>query len=64
MVSKEFRSFFMIRRKPHVACSICLRAKIFQNPEETLWTHGKTTLTFFFIEKYQVYDSLINYDKR
>jgi hypothetical protein len=36
---KNFQSFTVICRKPHVASSICLRAKIFQNPEETLWTH-------------------------
>jgi hypothetical protein len=29
----------MTYRKPHVASSICLRAIIFQNPEDTLWTH-------------------------
>jgi hypothetical protein len=36
---KNFQSFTMICRKPHVACSICLHATIFQNPEGTLWTH-------------------------
>jgi hypothetical protein len=36
---KNFQSFTVICRKPHVAGSICLRAKIFQNPEGTLWTH-------------------------
>jgi hypothetical protein len=35
---KNFRTFTMICRKPHVASSICLRATIFQNPEGTLWT--------------------------
>jgi hypothetical protein len=41
----------MICRKPHVASSICLRATIFQNPNETLWTsciflfHGAPTST-------------------
>jgi hypothetical protein len=37
---KHFQSLAIICRKPHVASSICLRAKIFQNPEGTLWTHG------------------------
>jgi hypothetical protein len=36
---KNFQSFTVICRKPHVASSICLRATIFQNPEGTLWTH-------------------------
>jgi hypothetical protein len=36
---KNFQSFTMICRKPHVASSICLRATIFQNPEGILWTH-------------------------
>jgi hypothetical protein len=36
---KNFQSFVVICRKPHVASSICLRATIFQNPEWTLWTH-------------------------
>jgi hypothetical protein len=37
---KNFQSFTVICRKPHVANSICLRATIFQNPEGTLWTHS------------------------
>jgi hypothetical protein len=37
--TKNFQSFTVICRKPHVASSICLRATIFQNPEGTLWTH-------------------------
>jgi hypothetical protein len=36
---RNFKSFAVICRKPHVASSICLRATIFQNPEWTLWTH-------------------------
>jgi hypothetical protein len=36
---KNFQSFTVICRKPHVASSICLSATIFQNPKETLWTH-------------------------
>jgi hypothetical protein len=36
---KNFQSFTVICRKPHVLSSICLRATIFQNPEGTLWTH-------------------------
>jgi hypothetical protein len=36
---KNFQSFTVICRKPHVASSICLRATIFQNPDGTLWTH-------------------------
>jgi hypothetical protein len=36
---KNFQSFAVICRKPHVASSIYLRATIFQNPEWTLWTH-------------------------
>jgi hypothetical protein len=36
---KNFQSFTVICRKPHVASSICLRATFFQNPEGTLWTH-------------------------
>jgi hypothetical protein len=36
---KNFQSFTVICRKPHMASSICLRATIFQNPEGTLWTH-------------------------
>jgi hypothetical protein len=36
---KNFQSFTMICRKPHMASSICLRATIFQNHEGTLWTH-------------------------
>jgi hypothetical protein len=36
---KNFQSFVVICRKPHVASSICLRATICQNPEGTLWTH-------------------------
>jgi hypothetical protein len=35
---KNFQSFAVIYRKPHVANSICLRATIFENPEWTLWT--------------------------
>jgi hypothetical protein len=35
---KNFQSFAVICRKPHVASSICLRATIFQNSEWTLWT--------------------------
>jgi hypothetical protein len=34
---KNFQTFTVICRKPHVASSICLRATIFQNPEGTLW---------------------------
>jgi hypothetical protein len=37
--AKNFQSFTVICRKPHVASSICLRATNFQNPEGTLWTH-------------------------
>jgi hypothetical protein len=33
---KNFQSFAVICRKPHVASSICLRATIFQNSEWTL----------------------------
>jgi hypothetical protein len=40
---ENFQSFAVICRKPHVASSICLRARIFQNPEWTLWTHCITT---------------------
>jgi hypothetical protein len=36
---KNFQSFTVICRKPHMASSICLRATIFQIPEGTLWTH-------------------------
>jgi hypothetical protein len=36
---KNFQSFTMIYRKPHMASSICLRATIFKQPEGTLWTH-------------------------
>jgi hypothetical protein len=36
---KNFQSFAVMCRKPHVASSICLRTTIFQNPEWTLWTH-------------------------
>jgi hypothetical protein len=36
---KNFQSFPMICRKPHMASSIYLRATIFQNPEGTLGTH-------------------------
>jgi hypothetical protein len=36
---KNFRSFNIICRKPHMASSICLRGTILQNPEGTLWTH-------------------------
>jgi hypothetical protein len=36
---KNFLSFTVIYRKPHVASSICLRATIFKKPEGTLWTH-------------------------
>jgi hypothetical protein len=36
---KDFQSYTMNYRKPHVASSICLRGIIFQNPEGTLWTH-------------------------
>jgi hypothetical protein len=36
---KNFQSFTVIFRNPHVASSICLRATIFQNPEGTLWKH-------------------------
>jgi hypothetical protein len=35
---KNFQSFAVICRKPHVASSSFLRATIFQNPEWTLWT--------------------------
>jgi hypothetical protein len=41
---KNFQSFAVICRKPHVASSICLRATIFQNPEWTLWTHCTVTM--------------------
>jgi hypothetical protein len=36
---KNFQSFTVICRKPHMASSICLRTTILQNPEGTLWTH-------------------------
>jgi hypothetical protein len=36
---KNFQSFTMICRKPHMASSICLHATSFQNPVGTLWTH-------------------------
>jgi hypothetical protein len=35
---KNFQSFTVICRKPHMASSISLRVTIFQNPEGTLWT--------------------------
>jgi hypothetical protein len=38
---KNFQSFAVICRKPHVASSIYLCATIFQNPEWTLWTNCK-----------------------
>jgi hypothetical protein len=41
---KNFQSFSVICRKPHVASSICLRATIFQNPEGSLWTFCIFTL--------------------
>jgi hypothetical protein len=31
--------------KPHVGSSICLRAKICQNPKLTLWTHCTINIT-------------------
>jgi hypothetical protein len=36
---KNFQSFAVICRKPHVASSICLRATSFQNPEWILLAH-------------------------
>jgi hypothetical protein len=39
MAKKNFQSFTVVCRKPHVASSICLRATVFQNPEGILWTH-------------------------
>jgi hypothetical protein len=45
---KNFQSFTVICRKPHVASSICLRATIFQNPEGTLWTHCIFIYIVFF----------------
>jgi hypothetical protein len=50
---KNFQSFNMICRKPHVASSICLRAIIFQNPEGTLWTHCIFELTLQYIPLYK-----------
>jgi hypothetical protein len=35
VAEKNFQSFTVICRKPHVASSICLRATIVQNPEGT-----------------------------
>jgi hypothetical protein len=52
---KNFQSFTVICRKPHVASSICLRATIFQNPEGTLWTH----CTYISISKHSQEFSLI-----
>jgi hypothetical protein len=41
---KNFQSFTIICRKPHIAISICLRATTFQNSEGTLWTYCTTLL--------------------
>jgi hypothetical protein len=44
---KNFQSFTVICRKPHVASSIYLRATIFQNPEGTLWTHCTAAVNLY-----------------
>jgi hypothetical protein len=36
---KDFQSFPVICCKLHVSSSICLHAKTFKNPKQTLWTH-------------------------
>jgi hypothetical protein len=48
---KNFQSFAVICRKPHVASSICLRATIFQNPEWTLWTLCLVIMEFEWDQK-------------